>query len=841
MTTNAENIYAPFDNLIQNFSVGEGKSDHPVGNLFTLLGQNDKYIAGTYNAYLKRPELFKLNAQTLLYALDVGQTFKKDALFIMFRGFLQHPPETSESSIIFSWAEELRKGDEFMSFEPVFDKLNSILRNWFAKKTVEWKGRAVPLELFRPILYNSAGVNLIELLPYITYLFTYHVYGYPFHFSDALSSSSMKSYLNSLENWLAKCYAELYKEQQINLLNTRFDEKEIDDETWIAFYETALYSSKIVQLRNDEIRRTDGLLDGMINDQQSMNDSDLQHSFNAVMTKLVEIAVQQTPFNQIYSKIHPFDASYYDSTELANITSYMVTECEQTVAIDANDYFRYMLMDSKIEPFCSELELNLSKDRFGLKKLSTCIGKPFCSGDQSLEIFKGYLRAKFEGKRSFSLDASPIYLTPSDLDASNLYPFILKWFVNGVWALEHNEMYVIIQGLLSNKTTAQYLKDMFAIRKTFEIVYGNTTQAILTPVYAISMLNTWARIHAENGLEFNDFNPFLYIKDLEIDEARVIKLENILYSMLFLNSKAYISFANKLITNFYEMMTSKPILIQPFVQAFDDSARVFCIGGVDCYRFAKYSNPLVRGYGFLSRVSEMNEEIYVAYRFAEQIHNETIFELIEDKKNDTKSIVSTLASASKKTTEPPLLFKYKFAAANGKLAYIKRAKGSWADLVLDSKSVPAILRSYSFKQSLPADALPSEIVSVKRLEVKGNGKLEANKPITKNGYDYNSKFISIKLSGTGTTKYIPIYAPATSVTTRNLAMVNPDGLKLVEVITPSSGILVDNNVFWIYTSVTKSKFAMNKKEGEVDLKASGYQPRSGTYMLTDRIQGLPLI
>lgn len=859
-------LFDAFDKLQQNFSFGEGKSDHPVGNLFTLLGNNDKYIAGTYNSLLKRPELFGKNAQTLLYALDVGQSFKKDALFLMFKSFLQHPPQTSESSIIFTWAEELRRDNEFIVFEPIFDKLNQVIKTWFVSKTINYEGRVIPLEMFRPLLYNSAGVNVIELLPYIAYIICYHVYGYPFQFSEALSSSSMRSYLSSLENWLATCYATLYKEQEISLLNSPgpndandANDKSIDDDTWIAFYNTALDSSKIIQLRDDEIRKTDGLLTGLINDQQAANEKDLADRYDEILYKLVKISIETSPFNSLYSKFKPFDASYYDSVELSNVTSYFVTSCAQTAIIDRNDKFRYMLYSSSsssssasassLQSYCSELKFNRSDydKKWKLKQLTTSLQKPFCSGDISLEMFKGYLRNNFENKRDFLLDDSPIYLNVSCLDDPIIYDFILKWFVNGVWALESSEMKILIQGLKSGTKTSAYMQDIFALRKTFEIIYGNTVAAILTPVYAISMINEWCLEHSETGQDFSEFNPFLYIKNTVPDEARVIKLQNLLYSVLFLNSYVYQEFVNSTITEFYEIMISEPIIIQPYIQAFDDSAPVYSLGGVDAYRFEKYSNPLTRGYGFLSRVGEMNEELYVTYRFGNEIKNETVLELIEDKSQfggkdeDINSIIRTIVSASKKIDEPSLLFKYKYVYnEDGSIIYGKRAKGSYADLMLDGTSVVAILRDYSFVQALPRLALENETMRVKLLPVDGTGSISGSVKSTKNGFNWKDKFISMKLSGTGSTKYVPLYAPATGIVARNIAIMHPDGKKLIEIITPTTGVDENNNVFWIFTTRKKSAFERNGRNS-VNLKASGYQPRDGTYMLTDRIQDVPLL
>ena len=65
----------------------------------------------------------------------------------------------------------------------------------------------------------------------IIYIFTYHIYGYSFKFSDVYSQSSLKAYLVSLENWFASQYIELYREQDISILDNS-DDVEIDDQTY---------------------------------------------------------------------------------------------------------------------------------------------------------------------------------------------------------------------------------------------------------------------------------------------------------------------------------------------------------------------------------------------------------------------------------------------------------------------------------------------------------------------------------------------------------------------------------------------------------------------------------
>lgn len=832
------NILDNFDELTQNYDFDKGKSQNVVGNLFTLLGGTNKFIAGTYKSLINRPELFGENSINFLYCLDVGQTFKKEALYLMFQGFLKKPPQTTESNIIFLWAEYLRKYNSFIKFEPIFAKLNRIIQTWFDEKSVNYKGKSIPLAMFKPLLYNSYGVNIIELLPYICYIYTYHISGYAFKFNDAMSSSSLKSYISSIEDWFAKCYTELYKEAQIPLTENTYDEKDIDDEVWKSFYKTMLSESKIVEIRNEEIRKTDNLFTNMISDQEYMNDDDLRKLFGNIMGDLVEICIKNSPFNIIAKKIPVFDNKYYDVVDLSNLTSYFVTDCKNSIMIDSDNYYKYNLCDTELEKI---VETNY--ENFKFNKLDICIHKPFCSSDVVLEMFKGYIQSKFEAKRSSILDNFPIWINVSDLDNENIYPFILDIFVNGIWNYEYEEMKMIMDYFKNN----EYINDLFALRNTLQIIYGNTTSSILTPIYIISYLNSWIYEFCNMNQDINNFNPFIFMNSMVVDESRITKLKNMLYSVIFMNNEEYIKFVNNHLTKFYEIMRSNPIILQPYIQAFDDDTKIFALGGCDCYQYAKISNPLIRGYGFISCNMEVNEHLYVIYKYTSQITNNTIFELIKDNENDEKTILNTIALAIKNNNiNIHHLYRFKFEI-NDKLTYSERVNTAFVDLQKDGEGdggmeggrqgrylISDILR-YSFKQTETSEILPYEQVVVKRYEFV-DGKLNASIISTVNGYRFNDSFINLSLMANGSTKRIPVYNYASKFMDRNLIVINPEGRKLIEIITPSS-YNYRNNLFWIFTNL-KGISIFNENDG-VKLIESGFHPKSGTFMLTDRIQPIP--
>lgn len=830
-----------FDELNSSFAFGKPKSEHPIGNLFTLLGESNKYIAGTYSALLKRPELFGRNASNLMYALDVGQTFRKDSLYVMFRAFMNKPPTTTEANIIFNWATYLKNNNEFVMYEPVFAKLNQIIKEWFAKKTINWKGHEVPIVMFKPVTYNAGGVNLIELLPYIAYIFTYHIYGLPYRFSDAYSSSSLKSYLMNLENWFAKCYVELYKEQGISLLNENLSSTEISDETWMNFYTTMLNADKLVAIRNEEINKTPNALDNLIADQQALSDKELAEKFNNVLSKLVEIASEESPYKVVYDKVPYFDSKYYDAIELSILTTYFITCTNKSFIIDANDYYRYIQLSDEFKPVCTQL--TKPQINYGLRRLWKYDNSPFAAGDVVCEMLKGLIKEKFEAKRSDIFDDNPIYLNPSDLDKENLYPILSSLFVNGVWNSERSEMETIMKFFTVNPTMQEFINDLFNLHQALQLIYGNTTSSIITPIYIISMLNVWFEAFVSVRGNPEEFNPFIYLKQGIPDASRIIKIQNMLYALMILNNANYVKLVNNTVSYYYQILTSNPLIIQPYVQTFDDEANIYALGGVETYQYARYSNPILRAYGFLSHVDEINEQIYVLNLFSRGIKNVSTFELLEDKTLDEKSKVNTLIAASKKIEEPNHLFKWKFELEGTKLRYEKQEVGTFADLMMQTSTGQIGVLKYVLKFAFAQMGVkqPNERMRVKCIGISAEGKVSAHVQSTWNGYEYKGKFISLELQAFGDTKYLPIYAPACKVLTRNVSVIRPDNMRLITINTPATNTDM-NNVYWIFTFVRKqSKFDELAESAQIGLQTSGYKPTEGSYMLTDRIQPIPRV
>lgn len=806
-----------YDELTSNFSTGKPDMMNVKGNVFSILGDSNKFLEITYEALLKRPDLFGENALTFLYALDVGQTFRKEGLEIMFSSFLSKPPQTTESNVLFLYAATLKQYNKFVSYEPVFDKLNKCIALYMDKKTFNYKGRELPTSTFKPFLYNEAGVNLIELIPYIAYIFTYHTYGYPITFSDVYSSSSLKSYLVSLEGYFTAQYMKLYDEHNISILNASMKQNEIDDQTWKDFYTVLLDSKKIIELRNREINKTANVLNQMIETQQSLNEVDLYKRYDAVIGKLVELCIKKSPLSVIYSKIPEFDAKYFNADDIVNLTAYMMSENNTTHIIETVNNFKYVHCE---EPTKYD-QIPFKKPSLGYNKLTYSFNRPFASGDIIADMFKGYLRTEFKNKKEDILDDDPLWINPSDIKPE-IYDFLMPFFVCGCWELEGEEMKIVMNNM--NKSVLQDIKDAHMALKT---VYGETFGTLITPIYFISFINEFARDHCELELPFNEFNPFVYLLSRTPDINRVYKLRDMATSMCYIMNKTYIDYANRLNAEFYDLFTTNTLIIQPYVQGIDNDASIFALGGVETYDYLKYSNPFTRGYGFLNNIMGCNEKIDIVYTYLSQINNDVIIDLINDSKDDLTTISNNVLTYIKKNQiNCNKLYKYNF---DEECNYKLRPN----DYFLDYKDIMEMLLKYSYNQTIASDVLEAEQVRVKCFKINSKNELETSVS-TANGYPFGSGFINLRLNSHGSTRYLPIYSLSGKIEARNLSIVNPNGMRCVQIITNSTGTVSENNVFWIYTQ--KNKVSSFTKK--VALRKNAVHPKDAEYMLADRIEAV---
>lgn len=813
-------LLSVFDERSKEFEVRKQTNYQYVDTFWSALtGSGFQKISETYDSMLRRPDLFPgKTGLNLFYAIYIGNSYSRDSLYIMFQNYLSKSPSSKNSGVIFNWAKMIRERQMSLAYEPVLSKLNNVLNTWMnSGRYVTINGNKYVFDTFKPVFYNSEGESLSELVPYIGYLFTFLIYGFPYQFNDEYSESSMKSYYSSLEDWFDTCYETLYKEQGVTPINAK--EIEISDNTWRGFFNSMLNEGKIIELRNLEMNKTDDLLSAQTSTQLSIQDEDLAKKFELVLVEMIKYANSQAPWEKIILQFEPFLNSYMDSAEVIHITEWMICGAKSNYAIDPHDSFRYLRTNEDIgNVFKSEkvpFKLNVDLSSISLKE-------PFIKSNFALDGFCGYLNERLIARRNELDEARRIYINIEDMKAREIYPFILNFFCNGIWRTQSKEMSIFMKQI-SNKNS---FIDFFGIRNVCEIFHGNTTGSILAPVYAVSLLDLWMYSHLENSREIREFNPFKYLRwsVSEFDGGRIKKLTAILYSCCFLKNEKYLEFVREEAVRFIELVQSAYGYLQPYIRSLADDAEKWALVGLDGYRYAKFANPIVRGYGFYSNAFGVNERSYLIFRLLELNNNETLFQLVESNVNNKQVIGETLKMAIEQIdleNLPKLLSRFTIRANGSYLLKTTR------EIINESSIEIFKLLKYSFKRSSPGLMLDNDEIMVKNM-------VEPGKKASLNGYSYGSRYINFILSREGKQFLLPKYGVVGEMEEATTSTVIPDGLRVEPIYTISAvDGTKDNCTYWILTKMEKpSQF-------DAYARPSIFMPDDGAYGLTDRIQQYP--
>ena len=823
-----------FDERAGEFDERKRTDYNYVDTFWTALtGSGFRKITETYETMLRRPDLFEgKTALNLFYAVYVGNTYNRDSLYTMFKNYLDRSPSVKNTNVIFNWARMIRERQMNLNYEPVLAKLNTVFNTWMnSGQYVNFNGNRHPLNVFKPVFYNSEGESQYELVPYIAYLFTFLIYGYPFQFGDTYSESSMKSYFASLEDWFDICYSALYKEQGITTLNA--NDVEIPDQTWKGFFNAMLDEEKLIDIRNSEMNKSDDLLSAQTSTQLSIQDADLANKFGEVLVQLIKFGIAQATWEKIILQFEPFLNSFMDSAELMQMTEWILCGSTSEYAIDSHDSFRYLRTSEKLPDVFDRktivlpqtipiIDSQIFKLDADLSSIAPKIA--FSKGNFVMQAFSGYLRDRLQSRRTEISEMNAIYITPSDLEARDLYPFILNFFCNGLWRTQSEEV-IRFMSLISVNSS---FVDFFGIRNVCEIVHGNTIGSILAPIYAISLFDLWAYTHLSNDRSISDFNMFKYLRWSvnTFDGERIKKLTSILYSCLFLNNQKYREFVHDEAVRFIELTQSAYAFLQPFVQVLDDDASKWALVGMDGYRYAKFQNPILRGYGFCSNAFGVNERSYLIYRMTELIANETLFSMIEMNLNNQLVLDETMRMGINQLEAeklPRLLTRFSISETG---TYYQK---SVSEILAECKNETLKLLIYCFRRSSPSLMLDYEEIRIKDMT-------SPEKKAYVNGYAYGSRFINVCLARDGKSYLLPRYGIAGEVRETITTTTIPDGLRVLPIYTISAvNPEIENSVYWILTKMpAPSQF-------DAFAKMSEFMPDDGSYGLTDRIQGYPKI
>lgn len=837
-----------------------------ISPLSSLIGQKTEAITFTHKFFLQQPHLFGVNAETLMYAQHAGHKYKPAAYYNIFELFIKHRNEqyikdkrteniqniyAYDNDYLITWARIIKQNQIILEFEPVMRQLKTVFNNWLSNKKVYYGGIMYPIETFKPLCYTNSGENFMPLLPYICFLFTFYIYGQPYEFDEGQSESSTFGFYKSLESWFMKHYTELGKDFDVDIIKGSIQSlSKIANKYWIDMFEHMLNADEIIKIRNDEISRTPELLEQCISGQNGLSIKFLTKAWNDVMTNLIKITVSNTPIKRIFDSIPRFNHNILDVNELMMWTQYCMCGGNKPFCIEpeqsqssassstnsSTKYSNYSFMfhgdASAIKQLPSSIIGNQTLNT-RIKELSISKLRPFTCSDLLMEMCTAYVKSEFIKKKTDILDDDPIEIDESMLrndEALNKpYDQLLKdLFINGLWMYDNSSMYNALNVLLSKRSFVEEISDILSLGSITQIVYNNRMASIIISTYVLSYLNTWILDTCMNGYSLNTFSPFMYVPNLQPASNRIAKLLNMVVSFLYLSNPLYCQFVNVCEADFTSMVTTNSIIQQPYIKGLNDLADIYAIGGCELYNYSHFSNPLIRGYGFVASVFGNCENLETFYQWIYKLDNSSLFEVINDSLSNPALIETSLKAQWMKLYTnhlgPNILHNYSFSQSGYKLKAIPYFLNLFTS---DGMNILNLICKYVYPYSNPHTSINRQIM-VREIEYN-KGSITAKKPI-KNGMNVGGVFINCSLTSTGIIEKLPVYDFNGTMEDVGITYTNPNGARMEKFILFNSRVNA-NQTIWLFTGIP----VITRFQKYLTMRNKTSPASSADSLLTDRI------
>ena len=833
ITDNFENkgfdISSTFDAMEPNIE----QTDEIISPLTSLMGQKTEAITFTHKFFVQRPYLFGVNAETLMYAQHAGHKYKPASYYNIFELYIKHVDENYirdkrtkgiendyvyDMDYLITWARIIKQNQIILEFEPVMRQLKNVFNNWLADPKVYYGGILYPLSTFKPLCYTYSGECFSSLLPYICYLFTFFIHCHPYEFDEGQSESSTFGFYKSLESWYMKHYTELGNDFGVDIIKDSIQTlSKIADKYWVDMFEHMLNVDDIIKIRNEEISRTPELLNQCISTQNGLTINYLTRAWNDTMTNLIKIVIANSPVKRIFDSIPRFDSKALDVNELMMWSQYCLSGGDKPFCIEpdlssqgmpcktSNYSFMYHGDPITIKSYPSSIIGNqILKSK--IKPLTISKQKPFTCSDLLMEMATSYLKKEFIRKKTDILDDTPIEIDESMLRNDKLFDkplsqLIKDLFINGLWMYDNSSMSSALQLLLTKNSFIDEINDILSLSAITQIVYDNRLASIVITTYILSHLNSWLLDTCVNGYSFYSFSPYTYLTQLAPSSNRIAKLINMVISLLYISDDMYCRFVNVSMNDFTGMITMNSIIQQPYIKGLNDMADIYAIGGCELYNYSHFSNPLIRGYGFVANVFGNCEALETFYKWIYKLDNNALFEVINESLSNVSVIETSLKAQWTKMwankTFPHILHNYSFTSSGYKLKsipYFLDLSTSEGTLML------SLICKYTYPYSNPRASINRQVI-FRPIEYK-RGRLTAKSPV-KNGMRVDDSLLSVSLSSTGTNESIPVYDFNGSMEDVNLIYTNPKGSRLEKFVLFNSRVN-SNQTIWLFTKIPVS-------------------------------------
>lgn len=818
------NIESTFDTSMLTID----QTSEIISPLTSLMGQKTEAITFTHKFFLQRPQVFGVNAETLMYAQHAGHKYKPAAYYNIFELFIKHRNENYvqakrsgeitniyafDTDYIITWARIIKANKIILEFEPVMRQLKTVFNNWLSNKKVYYGGILYPIETFRPLCYTHSGENFISLLPYICYLLTFFIHCNPYEFDEGQSESSTFGFYKSLESWFMKHYTELGNDFDVDIIKGSMSSlSKIADKYWIDMFEHMLNVDDIIKIRNDEISRTPELLEQCISTQNGLTIKYVTNAWNDVMTNLIKIIIANSPIKRVFDSIPRFDSNALNINELMMWTQYCLSGGTKPFCIEPDvtnqdipcKTSNYSFMFHGDPTTIKKLPSSIVGDqtlKSAIKPLTISKQKAFTCSDLIMEMCTAYIRKEFIKKKTDILDDLPINVSEDMLRDDSLFnkplsQLIKDLFVNGLWMYDNSSLSAAFSILLNKNEFVDEISDILSLGAVTQMVYSNRLASIVITTYVLSHINTWLLDTCVHGYNLHTFSPYMYIPTLTPSSSRIAKLLNMTTALLYIAEPAYCRFVNVCANTFTGFVTVNSIIQQPYIKGLNDLADIYAIGGCELYNYSHFTNPLIRGYGFIANVFGNCEALETFYKWIYKLDNSALFEVINESLNNVALIETSLKAQWTKMwgagTYPNLLRNYTFTTNGYKMKNVPY----FLDLTTSDGSLMLnLICKYIYPYSDPRTSINRQIM-FRPIEYN-KGKITAKRSV-KNGMNVNGTLLSAELSSTGTVETIPVYDFNGMMEDVGIIYTNPNGWRLEKFILFNSR-MDSNQTIWLFT------------------------------------------
>jgi hypothetical protein len=836
-----------------------------INPLSEMLGSKTENLYFTYRFFLERPDLFTTSAETLIYINYAGQSIKSGVLYDIFESFIRQSDSEYiakkmegkltlsdyykyDVSFLITWAKIIRTNHISLQFEPVLEKVRTVMKDWMANRKVYINGHVVDVEIFHPLFYTKNGDSFIDLLPYICYVFTFLIYGAGFSFDEGISEASTFGFLKSIDGYLAAHYANLaqsYDNIEIAKESIQFILQTIPEQALKNFFDHVLSTRAVIGLRNNEINKTPEQLDQNIQSQNGISIDTIRESWSIVMTNLVTIAIKAAPIKELFDKIPQFDRKLIDIDELILLTEYCISGGNSPFIIEENPEGRYSYL-FHADPESLKVYPKIIPTQFlhsDILPVTKPIQQPFNENDHILKIIGAYVRQEFARKRNDMFDETPIVITETDLrltnDNSSLVPSyidnqkinytephrfniastLFNLFINGVWTYDNSSMSEIFLLLANNAKFVREISDILSLSYITQIVWTNRQASVIFSTLCLSYLNKYLLMYVSNGLPLKTFSPMTYLLNMKFNSSinnRIKHLCNMTTALLYIRNKEYARFVNLRVNQIVTMMTydNLTFMQQVYTKYMNDKAEFWAIGGVELYNFARHANPLVRGYAYNTRCWGNCEALETFYKWIKDIDNTALFSLIEQNKGSISIIYTAIRNylisvynfdglqtkTNDKAQPPKLLANYSFTTEG----YSQKTYPYFLDLqTTDEIDILTQVATHSYTANKPnLEASPRvcfrEIICSEMTLDIGRLKIgEMNVP-TRHG----TATVPVSTSTIGKVFHAPAYNYTGHMAELNLSFQIPSHVQVIELILFNSRVS-ENSTILLFTTAPR--------------------------------------